>query len=40
VLDVRYWHSADIDVGSEHVRFWGPKRTSVIRSLMSAYDPK
>ena len=39
VDDVRYWHLADIDITPSNVRF-GIKRTSLIRSLMSAYDPK
>src|SRR5215467_12765941 len=36
---VRFWHLADIDAGAEHVRFRG-EATSLIRSLMSANDPK
>jgi len=23
ILNVRFWHLADIDVASENVRFWG-----------------
>ena len=34
-INVRYWHLADIDADSEHVRYWGVKRTS----LSVLYDP-
>ena len=37
---VRYWHLADIDADAQHVRFQGVKRTSPLRGLMSANDPK
>ena len=36
---VRFWHLADIDADSEHVRYWRVKRTWLVRALMAAYDP-
>ena len=37
--DVRLWHKADIDLDAD-CPLSGAKRTSLIRSLMSANDPK
>jgi hypothetical protein len=39
-LDVCFWHLADIDSEDERSLLLGVKRTSLIRSLMSANDPK
>src|SRR5262245_64100041 len=36
--NVRFW--ADISRQGRDVRFWGVKRTSARRQVMSAYDPK
>jgi len=35
---VGLWHFADINVGSEHARCLGVKRTSLIGAIMSAND--
>ena len=40
MVDVRYWHLADIAADAEDVFLLGVKRTSLIRYLMSANDPK
>jgi len=39
-FNVRLWHLADIDSEDEKSPLLGVKRTSLIRSLMSANDPK
>jgi hypothetical protein len=38
-VDFCFWHIADIDVETEHVRSWEVKQTSLIRALASAHDP-
>ena len=40
LLNVRYWHLADITLAAWNVRFWGVKQTSRLSGLMSANDPK
>ena len=37
---VCFCHLADIQLTRRNVRFWGVKRTSQIRPVMSAFDPK
>ena len=37
--DVRFWHIADSFCAEQNVCFRGVKRTSLIRSLMSANEP-
>ena len=39
-MHVRYWHLTDVDADAQQCPLLGVKRTSLIRSLMSANDPK
>jgi hypothetical protein len=40
VINVRYWHKADMPSCTAYVRFRGVKRTLLPHRKMSAYDPK
>jgi hypothetical protein len=40
LLNVRFWHKADITAVLIHVRFRGVKRTFLELTSMSAFDPK
>jgi hypothetical protein len=39
LVNIRFWHKADIPTMLIHVRFWGVKRRSVGLVAMSANDP-
>ena len=40
MVDVRYWHKADIEVAPDQCPLSGVKRTLLLHRKMSAFNPK